>query len=33
MTITGDMLIGASAVRGQQTQLHAINPATGLPRK
>jgi len=29
MTITGDMLIGASAVRGQQTQLHAINPATG----
>jgi len=29
MTITGDMLIGTSAVRGQQTQLHAINPATG----
>ncbi|AOZ05539.1 aldehyde dehydrogenase (NADP(+)) [Cupriavidus malaysiensis] len=29
MNITGDMLIGASAVRGQQTRLHAINPATG----
>lgn len=29
MTITGEMLIGASAVRGTQDTFHGINPATG----
>src|SRR5437868_12886051 len=29
MQITGDMLIGASVVRGTVTRLQAINPATG----
>src|SRR5437762_5975506 len=29
MTITGEMLIGASAVRGTTKILHATNPATG----
>lgn len=29
MTLTGDMLIGASAVRGTGDAFHAINPATG----
>src|SRR5437868_1468994 len=29
MQITGDMLIGASVVRGTATRLQAINPATG----
>jgi len=29
MTITGEMLIGASAVRGTEDSFHAINPATG----
>jgi alpha-ketoglutaric semialdehyde dehydrogenase len=29
LPITGDMLIGATAVRGNQTPTHAIDPATG----
>ena len=29
MHITGDMLIGAQAVRGAQSTLQAINPSTG----
>ena len=29
MQITGDMLIGAQAVRGTEATLQAINPATG----
>ncbi len=29
MTITGEMLIGARAVRGTSEPFHAINPATG----
>jgi len=29
MTLTGDMLIGASAVPGTEDPFHAINPATG----
>ncbi|WP_454763203.1 aldehyde dehydrogenase (NADP(+)) [Cupriavidus campinensis] len=29
MTLTGEMLIGASAVRGTEDTFHAINPATG----
>ncbi|NSX15084.1 aldehyde dehydrogenase (NADP(+)) [Cupriavidus taiwanensis] len=31
MQITGDMLIGAQAVRGTEATLQAINPATGAP--
>jgi NADP-dependent aldehyde dehydrogenase len=29
MSITGDMLIGATAVRGRESQFNAVNPATG----
>jgi len=29
MTLTGEMLIGARAVRGAESTLHAVNPATG----
>ncbi|MGE8490745.1 MAG: aldehyde dehydrogenase family protein, partial [Paraburkholderia nemoris] len=29
MTITGEMLIGRKAVRGEEKPLHAFNPATG----
>ncbi len=29
MNITGDMLIGATAVHGSETEFRAINPATG----
>ena len=29
MTITGEMLIGASAVRGTEDTFYGINPATG----
>ena len=28
-TITGEMLIGATALRGTETEFHAVNPATG----
>jgi NADP-dependent aldehyde dehydrogenase len=30
MSITGEMLIGRQAVRGEEQPLHAFNPATGL---
>jgi NADP-dependent aldehyde dehydrogenase len=33
MTITGDMLIGAKAIRGQESQFRAVNPATGEARR
>jgi len=29
MSITGEMLIGRKAVRGEEQPLHAVNPATG----